>query len=177
VIHPGDEDQRWIWERERRLGFSVESLTRVWERCQERGLTLVLETPLPHLLGGQPDDFTWILGRLPSRGTSVCVDTSHATLGRCLLESLDRHAGRLAHIQASDNRGTTDDHLPPGDGVIDWERLIRTLEAIGYQGVFMLEVAGNGDIDGHLERVVASVRRTLGCSWPPPAALLSPGAG
>jgi len=177
VIHPGDEDQRWIWEREKRLGFSVDSLTHVWERCQERGLTLVVETPLPHLLGGQPDDFAWILDRLPAQGTSVCVDTSHTSLGGWLPESLDRFAGRLAHIQASDNRGTTDDHLPPGDGVIDWDRVTRTLESIDYRGVFMLEVAGDGDIDAHLERVVASVRRTLGCPWPQEAAMPSPGTG
>jgi sugar phosphate isomerase/epimerase len=167
VIHPGDEDQRWIWEREKRLGFSVESLTKVWACCQERGLKLVVETPLPHLLGGQPEDFAWILERLPSSGTSVCLDTSHTSLGRSLYEYIDRFADRIRHIQASDNRGVTDDHLPPGDGVIDWDSVVAALERIRYEGFFMLEVAGDGDLGEHLERVVASVRRTLGCGWPP----------
>ena len=66
VIHPGGEDQRWVWERESRLAMSVEGLCRIREVCVARGLTLVVETPLPHLLGGQPDDFAWILARIPA---------------------------------------------------------------------------------------------------------------
>ena len=97
-----------------RLALSVEGLRRVWRACRERGLTLVVETPLPHLLGGQPADFAWILERLPPEGTGVCVDTSHCALGGALLEAIARRRARLVHVQASDNRGHTDDHLPPG---------------------------------------------------------------
>jgi sugar phosphate isomerase/epimerase len=156
VLHPGGEDQRWVWERELRLRWSVESLTHVWRACQERGLTLVLETPLPHLLGGQPADFAWILERLPAEGLGVCVDTSHCALGGFLFEALEAHRSRLVHLQASDNRGHTDDHLPPGDGVIDWPHVRAVLERIGYQGVFMLEVTGNGDVAGHVGRLAAA---------------------
>jgi sugar phosphate isomerase/epimerase len=156
VIHPGGEDQRWVWEREARLRLSVEGLTRVWQACRGRGLTLVVETPLPHLLGGQPDDFAWLLERLPQEGLGVCVDTSHCSLGGFLFEALEALRGRLVHVQASDNRGHTDDHLPPGDGIIDWGRVRATLERIGYAGVFMLEVTGNGDVAGHVGRLAAA---------------------
>jgi sugar phosphate isomerase/epimerase len=158
VIHPGGEDQRWIWERDARLGYSVEGLTSVWRACRERGLTLVVETPLPHLLGGQPTDFAWILERLPVEGTGVCLDTSHASLGGFLFDVIERFGARLVHVQASDNHGATDDHLPPGDGVIDWPAVLSALERVGYEGVFMLEVAGNGDIAGHVARAADSAR-------------------
>ena len=159
VIHPGGEDQRWIWEREARLAHSVEGLTRVWEACRQRGLTLVVETPLPHLLGGQPDDFAWILERLPAEGTGVCVDTSHASLGGFLFDVIARFGPRIVHVQASDNHGVTDDHLPPGQGVIDWPRVVAALEQVGYSGVFMLEVAGDGDIPGHVSAAAAAADR------------------
>jgi len=159
VIHPGGEDQRWIWERDARLGYSVEGLTRVWRACRDRGLTLVVETPLPHLLGGQPADFAWILERLPAEGTGVCLDTSHASLGGFLFDVIERFGPRLVHVQASDNQGASDDHLPPGDGVIDWPRVLSALERVGYQGIFMLEVAGNGDVAEHVGRAAASARR------------------
>jgi sugar phosphate isomerase/epimerase len=162
VIHPGGEDQRWVWDRDARLALSVEGLTRVWQACRDRGLMLVVETPLPHLLGGQPADFDWILGRLPENGTGVCLDTSHTSLGGFLIESIERLGPRLVHIQASDNRGVTDDHLPPGDGVINWPLVLAMLERVGYRGVFMLEVAGNGDVRSHVQRAVASARRLLG---------------
>jgi sugar phosphate isomerase/epimerase len=166
VIHPGGEDQRWVWEREPRLRQSVEGLTEVWQACRARGLTLVVETPLPHLLGGQPDDFAWLLERLPQEGLGVCVDTSHCSLGGFLFEALEAHRGRLVHLQASDNRGHTDDHLPPGDGVIDWTRVHATLERVGYAGVFMLEVTGNGDVAGHVGRLAAAhVAGRAGPAW------------
>ena len=78
VIHPAAEDQRWVWERESRLAMSVEGLGRIHAACVARGLTLVLETPLPHLLGGQLDDFAWILARIPEEHTGVC--DRHLTL-------------------------------------------------------------------------------------------------
>jgi sugar phosphate isomerase/epimerase len=156
VIHPGGEDQRWIWEREARLGHSVEGLTRVWEACRTRGLTLVVETPLPHLLGGQPEDFSWLLDRLPVEGTGVCLDTSHTSLGGFLFDVIERVGPRIVHVQASDNRGVTDDHLPPGEGRIDWRHVLSSLERVGYEGTFLLEVAGDGDIVGHVNRAAAS---------------------
>lgn len=151
VVHPGGEDQRWVWDRERRLALSVEGLHRLWRTCQERGLTLVVETPLPHLLGGQPADFAWILERLPREGTGVCVDTSHCALAGVLLGAIAEAGQRLAHVQASDNCGHTDDHLIPGVGVIDWTAVHDALHVVGYQGVFMLEVTGEGGVESCLD--------------------------
>jgi sugar phosphate isomerase/epimerase len=150
VIHPGGEDQRWVWDRDRRLALSVEGLSGVWQVCQDRGLTLVVETPLPHLLGGQPADFAWILERIPREGTGVCVDTSHCALGGGLVEAIAAAGPRLVHVQASDNRGRTDDHLVPGSGVIDWTAVDQTLAAVAYDGVFMLEVTGEGGLESCL---------------------------
>ena len=155
VIHPGGEDQRWVWDRESRLASSVDGLGRVWRVCRDRGLTLVVETPLPHLLGGQPADFAWILQRLPAEGTAVCIDTSHCALGGTLLDSIAANAGRVAHVQASDNRGHTDDHLPPGQGILNWPAVNAALEAAGFTGVFMLEVNGEGDLGSCLDGLEA----------------------
>lgn len=146
VVHPGGEDQRWVWDRDRGLAASVEGLTRLWARCRSHGLSLVVETPLPHLLGGQPRDFDWVLERLPRDGTGICVDTSHCALAGDLLGAIARAGHRLLHVQASDNRGRTDDHLPPGQGTIEWPAVGNALEAVGYQGVFMLEVTGEADL-------------------------------
>ncbi|MFS8065608.1 MAG: sugar phosphate isomerase/epimerase family protein, partial [Byssovorax sp.] len=155
VIHPGGEDQRWVWDRERCLAASVAGLTAVWTVCRERGLTLAVETPLPHLLGGLPADFAWILERLPPEGTTVCIDTSHCSLGGTLLDSIAANAGRIGHVQASDNRGHTDDHLLPGKGILDWSAVRAALEAASFDGVFMLEVTGEGDLSSCLDGLAA----------------------
>jgi sugar phosphate isomerase/epimerase len=164
VIHPGGEDQRWVWDRAARLDLSVQGLTHVWEGCRARGLSLVIETPLPHLLGGQPEDFAFILKRIPPEGTGVCVDTSHTSLGGFLLPCLQRFGDRLVHIQASDNHGVHDDHLPPGHGRIDWPPVLAELTRLGYRGVFMLEVAGDGDIVQHAASAHAAAVRLFDLS-------------
>ena len=161
VIHPGGEDQRWVWERERNLDLAVVGLRRVAGICHDLGLTLVLETPLPHLLGGQPDDFAWILGQLPLQGVGVCVDTSHCSLGGFLFDVVARFGQRLVHVQASDNRGVSDDHLPPGQGIIDWPRLRGVLKAVGYEGAFLLEISGDGDIALHAREAATAGRRVI----------------
>lgn len=165
VVHPGGEDPRWVWHREERLGLCVEGLTRTREECGRRGLTLVVETPLPHLLGGQVEDLAWIMDRLPDQGVGMCLDTSHTFLGGTLFEAIDRFGQKLLHVQASDNKGHTDDHLVPGEGVIEWSRVISSLERVGYRGMFLLEVAGDGDVAEH----VMSAARLLGDSRSLPA--------
>jgi sugar phosphate isomerase/epimerase len=162
VMHPGGEDQRWVWERDRNLELAALGLRRVAEICRERGLMLVVETPLPHLLGGQPHDFDWILRQLPREGVGVCVDTSHCSLGGFLHDAVARLAPSLVHVQASDNRGMSDDHLPPGQGIVDWPRFCSDLETVGYTGVFMLEVTGDGDVAGHARAAAAAGAQVLG---------------
>ena len=165
VIHPGGEDSHWVWNRGAHLESALRSLHQVWSECRRRDLTLVVETPLPHLLGGQVEDFAWILERLPTEGVGVCLDTSHTFLGGQLHEAIERFGARIVHVQASDNHGHTDDHLLPGDGIIDWGRVLAGLERIHYQGVFMLEVTGTGPI---AERVVrASALAGGNCPLPP----------
>lgn len=163
VIHPGGEDQRWAWDRQQRLDLSIEGLTRISSECRQRGLTLVVETPLPHLLGGQIEDLAFIVDRLPE-GVGVCVDTSHTSLGGSLFEAIERFAPRLCHVQASDNHGHTDDHLVPGEGVIDWRRVLSALERVRYTGTFMLEVAGDGNAVQH---VVNAATLIGGCGRAP----------
>jgi len=155
VVHPGGEDPHWSWQRGAHLKQSVESLTAMWTDCRARKQTLVVETPLPHLLGGQPDDFAWILERLPREGVGVCLDTSHTSLGGFLFEAIERLGPRLVHVQASDNRGHTDDHLVPGEGIIDWRRVHSALSKAGYRGVFMLEVTALGSLDERMFRASA----------------------
>jgi sugar phosphate isomerase/epimerase len=161
VLHPGGEDQRWVWDRAARLELSVGGLNRVWGFCRQRGLTLVLETPLPHLIGGQPDDFEHILERLPREGTGVCLDTSHVALGGFLHHYLHRFGHRIVHVQASDNHGVHDDHLVPGEGAIPWHDVIEPLDRAGYRGVFLLEIAGSHDVAVRAVEARAGARRVL----------------
>jgi sugar phosphate isomerase/epimerase len=50
-------------------------------------------------------------------------------------------------VHASDNRRHFDDHLPPGEGDVPWPVLWRQLDASGFRGAVILEIAGRGSTD------------------------------
>ncbi|MFI5177060.1 MAG: sugar phosphate isomerase/epimerase family protein [Vicinamibacterales bacterium] len=151
VVHPSDLERNGQ-DVGARLADSARSLALLSENCRLTGLTLVLETPLPHLIGGHPDEFAWILNRI-DHSARVCLDTGHTALGRSWHRFLDIAGSRLVHVHASDNRGHWDDHLPPGDGTIDWREIVRTLQAADYSGWIMLELQRpRDDAAGYFKR-------------------------
>ena len=160
VVHPSDLE-RAGQDVDARLADSLASLTTLAIRMGELGATLAVESPLPHLIGGHPDELRWLLAGL-DRSVRVCLDTGHAALGQQWHRLLDVADGRLAHVHASDNHGTFDDHLPPGDGRIDWPEIGRTLAAADFRGWIMLELhAAPGDPAPFFRRAMAQAARLL----------------
>ena len=147
VIHPGPENPAAIAPEEQlpRMQHVVESLNQVARRCHELGIMCVLENKLPHLLFGNTSDILWILDGINSAEVGACLDTGHALLAGDLHSLIHKLSGHLRMIHAHDNRGADDNHLPPGDGRIDWQRLMRDLIQARFRGVFILEMAGNSD--------------------------------
>jgi sugar phosphate isomerase/epimerase len=147
VIHPGPETTFSPPREERleRMENAVVALNRIAERCHTLGIECVLENKLPHLLFGHTSDILWILDALDSTEVGVCLDTGHAALSGDLASLLHKLSGHLKMIHAHDNQGHRDDHLPPGDGHIDWEMVLRMLDTARFHGAIMLEMAGHSD--------------------------------
>jgi sugar phosphate isomerase/epimerase len=80
IVHPSDLERHGRDARAR-LADSAGSLSLLLENCARIGVTLAVESPLPHLIGGHPDEFAWLLEHVdPS--IRVCLDTGHTALGR-----------------------------------------------------------------------------------------------
>jgi len=58
---------------------------------------------------------------------------------RDLFNYLDRLGERIIHSY-SDNNGVHDDHLPPGQGQINWPKFLKGVEKIGYKGPLVMEI-------------------------------------
>jgi sugar phosphate isomerase/epimerase len=145
VIHPGGEigpDAGRVMER---LDRSADSLAELQAHCTRLGLTLAIEDMLPHLLAGETGDLLWLARRLPAAHAGFCLDTGHAFLARELIQRVELFGPRLVLLHLNDNHGAYDDHLPPGEGAIDWPAVIAGLRQAAYAGVLMLEVAGRAD--------------------------------
>jgi sugar phosphate isomerase/epimerase len=147
VLHPGPENPATIPDSEQlpRMQHVVESLNRVARHCQELGIMCVLENKLPHLLFGNTSDILWILDGINTAEVGACLDTGHAFLGGDIHSLLHKLSGHLRMIHVHDNTGGDDNHLPPGDGRIDWEKFLRDLIEVRFRGALILELAGNTD--------------------------------
>jgi sugar phosphate isomerase/epimerase len=152
IVHPTDL-LRHEHDASARLRDAARSLAILAERFASDGLTLVIESPLPHLIGGHPDEFAFLLEDLPA-SVSVCLDTGHTALGGHWQRFLDVAGARLAHVHANDNRGTWDDHLPPGEGHINWAEIAGSLRHVSFRGWIMLELAcpGAQALEGYLRQ-------------------------
>jgi sugar phosphate isomerase/epimerase len=145
-----------------RLSDCASALTVLAHSCSHMGLTLAIENPLPHLIGGHPDEFEWILRHVDS-GARVCLDTSHATLGHHLRRVLEIAADRLVHVHANDHYGMHDEHLAPGRGVVPWQDIGDQLRRLRFDGWLILEL--NREISGSPSELIearAELLRRLG---------------
>ncbi|MBI4333288.1 MAG: sugar phosphate isomerase/epimerase [Chloroflexi bacterium] len=156
VIHAGSEDEKASGSTQR-LRHSAESLTEIYEFCRKHNLKMAIEDMLGHLLGGRTWEIEWVLSQLPTEGIGVCLDTGHSYLSGDLQGRLKAFAPRLMMLHVHDNAGRYDDHLPPGEGRIDWPWLFRSLAATGFKGDLVLEIAGGQDPLRLIDRTRRSV--------------------
>jgi len=125
----------------RRLAAETELLRRCWQP----GMRWALETmsTLAHA-----EYMLALVDELWPEIAGVNVDTGHANLGDLGAAQAIRMAGeRLITTHLQDNHGAHDEHLPPGDGLIDWEGVAQALAEIGYSGCIMLELTDQPSAD------------------------------
>ena len=161
VVHVSDVPREGN-DVEARLDHAAEALNVLARALQQMSVTLAVETPLPHLIGGHPNEFETVIARLPL-SVGVCLDTAHTTLGQYWDRLVQSVGYRLIHVHASDHRGRFDDHLPPGEGIIDWRQIRQSLEVIGFNGWIVLEIAcPDHAMSSHFERAMRRMRMLIG---------------
>lgn len=139
VVHPTDHVRGHQGSVAPRIAAAVEALRTLTLAVRDLGLTLAIETPLPHLIGGHPDEFAAILDQV-GPAARVCLDTGHTQLAGYTRRFVELAGDRLVHVHAHDNHGRFDDHLVPGDGVIDWPSVAAALRRVRFRGWIVLEL-------------------------------------
>jgi sugar phosphate isomerase/epimerase len=81
---------------------------------------------------------------LDAGAAAICLDLGHAQLAGDLADAIETVSEHIALVHAHDNRGRSDDHLPPFDGAIDWPQAMTALQKVGYDGSIVFEVGPQG---------------------------------
>ena len=70
------------------------------------------------------DPIKELMKRISDKRVGVCLDIGHANYSHIPVRQWFEELGdRIVYLHLSDNMGTYDDHLPIGDGTVDWEEV------------------------------------------------------
>ena len=78
----------------------------------------------------------------------ICLDFGHAHLMGDVADAVEIAAEHVIATHVHDNRGREDDHLVPFLGTINWDMALMTMQKIGYEGTYLMELANTGTAGG-----------------------------
>lgn len=129
------------------------------KETKEKALTLAAES-IEKIVSRKPDNVKIAVENLPdARGSWItdqllnifdqkkigfCYDSSHENMSGAPFHLLKRYYSRLITCHLSDNNGSSDEHLVPGDGNIDWARMRSYINKTKSFGNILFEV-GTGE--------------------------------
>lgn len=121
-------------------GALVKSLEELSPVAQQYGVRIAIEV-IPNELSTASALVELIESEIEAVGLGICMDVGHARMMGDVVDAIETCSGHVITTHLHDNRGRSDDHLVPGKGVIDWEAALLAFQKVGYDGVWMLELA------------------------------------
>lgn len=118
----------------------VKSLEELAPVAQRYGVRLAIEV-IPNDLSTPSALVGLIESDIDASGLGICMDVGHARLMGDVVDAIETCSGHIITTHLHDNRGRSDDHLVPGKGVIDWDAATLAFQKVGYDGVWMFELA------------------------------------
>ena len=122
--------------------INLEALRELTGHIAGTDMVICLEN-LTNPLTDSAEALMYFLNTLQSDNLGICLDTGHLNLTdnpsqKHFIQTAGKHIKAL-HI--ADNEGESDQHIMPfGCGKVDFFEVIRELKAIGYDGLFNLEI-------------------------------------
>jgi sugar phosphate isomerase/epimerase len=128
-------------ENNRTAAFrSVEEICRLAEPV---GIRVALEV-IPNPLSDGSSLVEMLEADLDARRTGICLDFGHAFMLGDVPDTIETVAEHLITTHVHDNNGKKDAHLVPFDGRIDWDIALMTMQKVGYDGTYLMELANTG---------------------------------
>ena len=94
-----------------------------------------------------PDPLLSLMSRIKDPRVGICLDLGHVHYSRAPIETWSGVLGKwIGCLHLSDNEGDFDSHLPPGEGLVDWEKADRLWAGLGRKMPLTLEIADPSEI-------------------------------
>jgi sugar phosphate isomerase/epimerase len=137
VFHPGYD--RWRYDGNVELWLEKSLLT--WKPLTERAEALSVKIALENVFDDTPSPLQRLLSALHSPWIGYCLDAGHGNLFSTgpITEWLDALGSYLVEMHLHDNRRHADEHLPLGEGNIDFPGIFAYLREKDLNPIFTLE--------------------------------------
>jgi len=143
-------------ENNRTAAFrSVEDICRLAEPI---GIRVALEV-IPNTISDPASLVTLLERDLDAPRTGICFDIGHAFLIGDVADAIESVSEHLITTHVHDNDGKTDTHLVPFDGRINWDVALMTLQKVGYDGTYLMELANTSTPADVLKKAKAARER------------------
>ena len=139
----------------------VRSLGELLPVAEQVGVALAVEV-IPNTLSSASALVSLIEGEDEMQGVGICMDVGHARLLGDVVDAIEACSGHLVTTHLHDNRGDSDDHLVPGQGVIDWNAALVAFQKVGYDGPWIFEPSPSATARATLEQLAAVRDRFVG---------------
>ena len=118
VFHPAYQHKLFQYYQEKWIEVSLESWRGAARLAKDLGLNMVLENTFED----NPDQMAPLLTTLAEEGVGFCLDVGHASaFGQVgFIPWLEAFSPYLRALHLHDNHGHNDEHLPVGQGAIDF---------------------------------------------------------
>lgn len=140
VIHPGWLTATDRFMKGRAWELNIRSVRWLLRYANEYGVDLLMENvpqSKPYLLVSV-SDFEMFYEEIKF-DLGIVLDIAHSHLQGETLDFIESFSDKIRHVHVSDNHGESDEHLPIGEGSIDWQKALNALKNIGYSGWVTIE--------------------------------------
>ena len=139
----------------------IDSLARMVELASAAGMRLALEGHA-QVIVGTTDAFLRAADRIPSPSFGTNLDVAWQFLQREYVPwSIYKLRERILHVHVRDGDGLFCYNLPPGNGVIDWNGVVRALKEVGYDGFLSFELSGYLEPERYVKQGKEYLERVL----------------
>jgi sugar phosphate isomerase/epimerase len=150
VLHPGHGSSALRNDLKQVLPPNLEHLPPLADAAGALGIKLCIENmmdgrhrPGLRMFGSATHELLDLIERIDHPALGIVLDTSHANAQQLdIPAAIHEYGARLWATHISDNDGSGDQHRTPFNGTIDWPAVMAAFKAIGYDGLFNLEIPG-----------------------------------
>jgi sugar phosphate isomerase/epimerase len=144
VLHAGYDERRFDGDIELWLGQSLKTWPEFIKEAERLDTVIAVE----NIFEEGPAPLKALIESLSSPNFRVCLDAGHQEIfSEVTMEEWFREiGGYVAEVHIHDNRGRIDDHLPVGDGTIDFGQFFRLLKQYTRDPIYTIEPHGEEGI-------------------------------